>query len=44
MHRHYTVEKGQRYFIEPAPIPEIWMDFIRQGQPVLINYNLAEYG
>jgi GAF domain-containing protein len=43
MHRHYTVEKGQRYFVEPTPIPEIWLDFIRQGQPVLINNNLAAF-
>jgi GAF domain-containing protein len=43
MHRHYVIEKGQRLFIEPTPIPGVWMDFIRHGQPILINNNLAEY-
>jgi GAF domain-containing protein len=43
MHPHFAFEKGQRFFIEPIPIPEVWMDFIRRRQPILINTNLAEY-
>ena len=43
MHPRFALEKGQRFFIEPIPIPEVWMDFIRRGQPTLINNNLAVY-
>jgi GAF domain-containing protein len=43
MHPRFAFEKGQRFFIEPLPIPEVWMDFIRRGQPILINNDLAEY-
>ena len=37
----YAVEKGQRFFIEPIPIPGIWKEFIRMRRPALINNNLA---
>ncbi len=43
MYRHYTIERGQRYYLEPTPIAALWMDFIRIGQPTLINNHLAEY-
>ena len=43
MHPHYAIEKGQRLLIKPTPIPEIYKEFIRRGQPLLINNNLAEY-
>ncbi len=43
LHPRYAFEKGQRLFIEPMPIPEIYMDFIRRGQPLLVNSQLAEY-
>ncbi len=43
LHPRYAFEKGQRLFIEPMPIPEIYMDFIRRGQPLLVNSQVAEY-
>jgi serine phosphatase RsbU (regulator of sigma subunit) len=43
LHLHYIIEKGQRLFIEPIPIPEIYMNFIRRGQPLLINNKITEY-
>jgi GAF domain-containing protein len=43
MRPHYAFEKGRRLFIEPYPIPEVWRDFIRQGQTVLINSGLMDY-
>jgi serine phosphatase RsbU (regulator of sigma subunit) len=43
LHLHYIIEKGRRLFIEPMPIPEIYMNFIRRGQPLLINNKVTEY-
>ncbi len=43
LHLHYAIEKGRRNFIEPMPIPEIYMNFIRRGQPLLINNKMTEY-
>ena len=36
-------EKGERIYIEPQPIPGNWMWFIEQGQPVLINTDVARF-
>lgn len=43
MYRHYTIERGERFYLEPNPIPNLWMNFINQGQPMLINHHLSEY-
>ena len=43
LHLHYIFEKGQRLFIEPMPIPEVYREFIQRAQPLLINSNLDEY-
>jgi len=43
MYRHYTIERGERFYFEPMPIPDYWQYFIRQGQPLLINDHLLEF-
>ncbi len=43
MYRHYTIERGERFYLEPNPIPNLWLNFINQGQPLLINHHLSEY-
>jgi signal transduction histidine kinase len=43
MYRHYTIERGERYYFESMPIPKLWMNFISHGQPVLVNHHLKEY-
>ncbi|HET6846818.1 MAG TPA: GAF domain-containing protein, partial [Anaerolineales bacterium] len=37
MDRRYVFERGQRFFLEPTPIPQIWRAFINQGRTQLIN-------
>ncbi|MCC7189030.1 MAG: GAF domain-containing protein [Anaerolineales bacterium] len=39
MYRHYVIEKGQRLYIEPRPIPNGWMDVIEKRQTLLVNTN-----
>jgi GAF domain-containing protein len=39
MHRHYIIERGVRYYVDPAPIPDLWRQFIQRGQSSLINKN-----
>ncbi|HEY5983877.1 MAG TPA: GAF domain-containing protein, partial [Anaerolineales bacterium] len=43
MFRRYVFEKGERMYIEPQPIPVNWRWFIEQGQPVLINTDVADF-
>lgn len=42
MHRRYTIEKGERFYFEPMPIPKIWENFVSQGRPMLINNHFLE--
>ena len=37
MHRHYIIERGLRYYLDPTPIPFVWTEFIRRGQSVLMK-------
>ena len=39
MYRHYVIEKGQRLYIEPRPIPNGWKDFIKNRQTWWVNTN-----
>ncbi|RIK31864.1 MAG: hypothetical protein DCC56_06710 [Anaerolineae bacterium] len=39
MYRHYVIEKGQRLYIEPRPIPNGWMDVVEKRQTLLVNTN-----
>jgi len=41
MHRRYVIEKGERFYVEPGPVPKIWAEFVRQGRLVLVNNNAA---
>jgi GAF domain-containing protein len=41
--RHYVIERGKRYYVDPTPIPAIWHGFIRQGQSTLINSNVLDF-
>jgi GAF domain-containing protein len=43
MFRHYVIEQGKRYQVEPTPIPAVWNGFIQRGQSTLINTNLLEF-
>ena len=43
MYRHYTIERGERFYLEPEPIQNLWLNFIHQGQPLLVNHHLSEY-
>ena len=43
MYRHYTIERGKRYYFEPGSIPKLWMNFIDNGYPGLVNHHLLEY-
>lgn len=43
MYRHYVIERGVRYNVEPLPISNIWQQFIRQGRSILINSGLQEF-
>lgn len=43
MHRHYIIERGVKYYLDPTSIPPIWTQFIQQGQSILINENLWEF-
>ena len=43
MYRHYTIERGERYYFESMPIPKLWINFINNGQPLLVNHHLKEY-
>jgi GAF domain-containing protein/CheY-like chemotaxis protein/tetratricopeptide (TPR) repeat protein len=42
MFRHYTIERGVRYTIEPGPIPAVWAYFIRENSVLLVNRNFKE--
>jgi len=42
MYRRYTVERGERYYVEPMPISKVWANFIQQEQPILINRSVHE--
>jgi signal transduction histidine kinase len=42
MNRRYTIEKGERFYFEPLPIPKIWENFIMQGRSLLINDHFLE--
>ncbi len=42
MCRRYEIEQGVRHYIEPMPIPDIWMDFIRNGRSIMVNSQLEE--
>ncbi len=43
MFRHYLIERGKRFQVDPGPIPATWQGFIQQGQSTLINDNLLEF-
>jgi GAF domain-containing protein len=43
MHRHYIIERGVRYNVDPAPIPDMWRQFIQRGQSVWINKNFLRH-
>ena len=43
MHRRYIIERGEKYSLDPTPIPPIWAGFIQQGQSILINNNMSEF-
>lgn len=40
---HYAIEQGERFYIEPMQIPNTWLYFIRQGQPILVNHHFLEF-
>ena len=42
MYRHYEIEGKKRHYLEPMPIPKVWLNFIEQGQPLLINHHMLE--
>ncbi len=42
MFRQYTIEKGQRFYFDPMPIPPIWMHFINLGGPLWIKDHFLE--
>ncbi len=43
MHRHYEIERGERFYhAEPMPIPKIWMSFIQAGQLLWVRNNFLE--
>ena len=42
MYRHYEIEGEKRHYLEPMPIPKVWLNFIEQGQPLLINHHMLE--
>jgi signal transduction histidine kinase len=42
MYRRYTIERGERFYLEPMPIPKVWLNFIQQGQPLLVNHHMLE--
>ncbi|HEX9092095.1 MAG TPA: GAF domain-containing protein, partial [Anaerolineales bacterium] len=42
IYRRYTIERGKRFLMEPAPISKVWAHFIQQGQPILTNQNVHE--
>lgn len=43
MYRYFVVEREQRYYFDPLPIPVHWRAFIENAQPVLIKNNLVEF-
>jgi signal transduction histidine kinase len=40
---HYTIEKGERFYFDPMPIPGIWQYFVQNDQPMLINHHLKDF-
>ena len=42
MYRHYEIEREERHYLEPMPIPKVWLNFIQQGQPLLVNHHMLE--
>ncbi len=42
IYRRYTIERGERLYVDPAPISKVWAYFIHDGQPLLINQNVHE--
>jgi signal transduction histidine kinase len=43
MYRHYTIERGERFYFEPMPIPNLWLNIVRNGQPLMINDHLLDF-
>ena len=43
MYRNYTIERGERFYLDPNPIPNLWLNFIQNGQPLLVNNHVAEF-
>ncbi len=39
----YAIEQGKRFSVEPIPIPKIWSNFIRDGQPIWIKDGFLEW-
>ncbi len=43
MYRHYTIEREERFYFDPMPIPKLWLDFIHNGRTLLVNHHVLEY-
>ncbi len=43
MDRRYTIEKGERFYFKPGPIPGIWKYFTQQNQTLLINSGMEKF-
>ena len=42
MDRRYIIERGVRYYLDPTPIPFVWIEFVRRGQSVLMKENFLD--
>jgi signal transduction histidine kinase len=43
MNRRYTIERGERFYFDPMPIPVLWQNFVNNGEPLLVNNRMAEF-
>ncbi len=43
MHRHYVIERGVRYFMDPLPISAVWRNFLQMGMTQLVNHHFLEF-
>jgi signal transduction histidine kinase len=43
MHRRFEIERGERHYLEPMAIPNLWMSFIETGQSQLVNNHVVEF-
>ena len=43
MHLRYAFERGQRFQLDPFPIPRVWRVFVEQGRAELMNTGVEQY-